>query len=109
MRARLYTYLQKSASVYNTTQQEEEKSNAALLQNKIKNILCVYFPVHFYTHTNKQRAGRAGRGQVGAMSLVMGYNGDTIWVTYSGEKASKPAEGIKALTVLLVFSVGGGF
>lgn len=70
MRAHLYTYLQKSASAYNTIRRE--KSNVT--QNKSKNILCVYFPVHMYTRTNKPRGGRAGWGQVGAMSLVMGYN-----------------------------------
>lgn len=61
VRARLYTYLQKPASVYNTTQQERERSNAALVQNK--NALCVYFPVHFYTRTNRPGAGGAGRGR----------------------------------------------
>lgn len=73
VRARLYAYLQKPASVYNTTQQETERSNAALLQNK--NALCVYFPVHFYTRTNRRRAGGAwgGFGMVGLL-LVTGYN-----------------------------------
>lgn len=69
MRAHLYTYLQKSASVYNTIQQEEEKSNVTLLQNKSKNILCVYFPVHIYTRTNKGRKSRVGSG----WAYVIGY------------------------------------
>lgn len=69
VRARLYTYLQKPASVYNTTQQETERSNAAILQNK--NALCVYFPVHFYTRTNRLRAGEAGRVRDGG--VVIGY------------------------------------
>lgn len=67
----LYTYLQKSTSVYNTTQQEEERGDVPPFQNKSKNILCVYLTVHIYTRTNKPRGrkGRAGSGWV----HVMGY------------------------------------
>lgn len=67
VRARLYTYLQKPAPVYNTTQQDTERSIAALLQNKNG----VYFPVHFYTRTNRLRASEAGRARDGG--VVIGY------------------------------------
>lgn len=99
VRARLYAYLQKPASVYNTTQQETERSNAALLQNK--NALCVYFPVHFYTRTNRRRAGGAwgGFGMVGLL-LVTGYN----WWYATGQHRSLQKD-TKPLAGLLV-SVG---
>lgn len=76
----LDTYLHKSASVYNTIRQEEEKS----FQNKSRNILCVYFSVHIYTSTNKLR-GSAGYHVSGYGAI----SGDVIWVSYSGEEAFK--------------------
>lgn len=92
----LYTYLQTNT-----------------IRIKAKNILCVYFTVHIYTQTG----GR--RGNMGPCYGLWAINDDTIWITYSGEKASKPTEGIKSLPPRMPsfhtrrwffssFSVGGG-
>lgn len=58
----------------------------------------MYLTVHIYTRTNKPRGGEGRReeGRVHVLGL-WAINGDTIWVTYNGEEASKPTEGIKSL------------
>lgn len=70
----LYAYLQKSASVYDTTQQEGGKRRDALLfQNNSRDVLCVHFTLHIYTHThtNKQGQVRSGRVHVGGVMVYI--------------------------------------
>lgn len=87
----LYTHLQRSTSVYNTIQQEEER---VLFQNKSKkHTLCVFYCT--YLHTHKHTEGRKSRS--GPCCGLWVITGDTIWDSYSGEKASKPTQSIKSL------------
>lgn len=60
VQASLYTYLQKFTLVYNTIQQEVEKRNTALLQNKCKkNFVCVLYCT-FLHKKGGLKEGRAG-------------------------------------------------
>lgn len=56
VQASLYTYLHKFTLVYNTIQQEIEKRNTALLQNKCKKKLCVSYCT-FFTQKGEEQEG----------------------------------------------------
>lgn len=58
-----------------------------------KQILCVFYFTYVHTHTNSW--GEEEQGGMGMGSVSWALTGDIIWVSYSGEKAHKPTDGIK--------------
>lgn len=58
--------------------------------------MCVLLYIFTHAQTNRGEEEQGGV-RLGPCHGLWAITGDTIWVTYSGEKASKPTEGIKSL------------
>lgn len=62
--------------------------------------MCILLYIFTHAQTNRGDGREGGEEREEGRVCVVGLwaiNGDTIWVTYNGEEASKPTEGIKSL------------
>lgn len=69
----LYAYLQKSASVYDTTQQEggREETLCSFKITAETYSVCILLYIFTHTHTNKQGQVRSGRVHVGGVMVYI--------------------------------------
>lgn len=87
-----------STTQYNR-KRREETSLSIFSSFKIKaKTYSVCILLYIFTHAQTNRGEEEqGRVRLGPCYWLWAITGDTIWVTYSGEKASKPTECIKSL------------
>lgn len=90
-------YRNRLLSTAQHNRKRREKTSLSFKINAKTYSVCIL--LYIFTHAQTNRGGgRAGWGQrLGPCHGLWAITGDTIWVTYSGEKASKPTEGIKSL------------